>query len=190
MTAVYEWFDADDRLLYVGISEHVARRAGEHEQVKQWWADVARSRVTHYSTRAEAQEVERVLIRHLKPLYNIVHNERRVQRAVLSESSHLREYDDEARVNMSEQTSRCLSFLRSYSTQTQANGGDPGPALWGRSPVAVRKALAAAVGEYFSLPSVKEALRVLRRETGKEGLRNREAMPGGDWVFGSKERPE
>jgi hypothetical protein len=44
---LYRFFDSDDRLLYVGMSMHAARRASQHRHDKAWWPDVARMEVEH-----------------------------------------------------------------------------------------------------------------------------------------------
>lgn len=70
-TDIYRLYDADDLLLYVGVSLTVAQRLGSHRQTKAWWGDVVRITVEHAATRTEALELEADLIRDLKPLHNI-----------------------------------------------------------------------------------------------------------------------
>lgn len=68
---LYRFYDADERLLYVGISLHAAHRASEHRGDKAWWGDVARMDVEHLADRAEALKAERRAIRNERPVYNI-----------------------------------------------------------------------------------------------------------------------
>jgi hypothetical protein len=77
LTTLYRFYDADDRLLYIGISEKGPERWKAHRKDKPWWTDVARSTTEHYETRAEALEAERAAIIAEKPLHNVVHNRRR-----------------------------------------------------------------------------------------------------------------
>ena len=166
MTAVYEWYDAGDHLLYIGISENVMRRSGEHEQNKQWWDQVTKAKVTHYPTREEAIEVERILIRHLQPLFNVTHKERQAHRPVSSQPR--RHVDDEdgrqASVeNMYEQARDCMFILKdapSVSTMT------------------VNTALEYLKGQGFVTRRsiVARALASLKRGQTK-------AIPGGEWIF-------
>lgn len=74
-TDLYRFYDAYDRLLYVGISLHAAQRASEHRGDKSWWPDVERMHVTHLDVdRAEAHQIERQAILDDKPIHNITHN--------------------------------------------------------------------------------------------------------------------
>lgn len=73
-TTLYRFYDADDVLLYVGISEKGPERWSAHRKQKPWWTDVARTTTTHYHDRAAALEAERQAIQSERPRYNIVHN--------------------------------------------------------------------------------------------------------------------
>jgi len=70
-TAVYRFFDAEDRLLYVGITCNLGSRFQDHERRAQWWLDQRSVQVVWRDTRAEAAEEERIAILGEKPLYNI-----------------------------------------------------------------------------------------------------------------------
>jgi len=76
---LYRFYDADDRLLYVGISLNAAQRASQHKAEKSWWSDVRRMEVTPLgvTTRFDAEQVERSAIEDERPLHNIVHNSNR-----------------------------------------------------------------------------------------------------------------
>lgn len=78
---LYRFYDADDRLLYVGISLNAAQRASQHKVEKPWWDDVRRMDVEHLGlmTRSEAEMVERGVIVDERPLHNIAHNTHRNQ---------------------------------------------------------------------------------------------------------------
>jgi len=80
---LYRFFDADDRLLYVGISLHAAHRASEHGD-KPWWPDVERMNVEHLeaSNRREAEVFEREVIIAEKPVHNVVWNQQPVSKPV------------------------------------------------------------------------------------------------------------
>jgi transcriptional regulator with XRE-family HTH domain len=70
-TALYRFFDADDRLLYVGITDDIHRRWKHHAAVKTWWGDVARQTVEWHDSRPVAEAAERKAISQEKPVYNI-----------------------------------------------------------------------------------------------------------------------
>jgi len=69
-TALYRFFNADERLLYIGISGDPAYRWGQHRTDKPWAGEVAMRVVEWLPTRAEAEAAELVAIRAERPLYN------------------------------------------------------------------------------------------------------------------------
>ena len=73
-TDLYRYFDAEGRLLYVGISFSAIARAAQHREDKGWWQDVARMHVEHLPTRSEAVAAERQAIQSEQPLHNVMHN--------------------------------------------------------------------------------------------------------------------
>lgn len=72
---LYRFWDAHDVLLYVGISVDSPTRIANHMRDKPWWGDVETIKFTKYPNRKAALEAEAEMIRTLKPLYNVVHNE-------------------------------------------------------------------------------------------------------------------
>jgi len=70
---LYRMFDADDALLYVGVSMNVAQRFAAHRSDKQWWGDIARITLSHFATRREVLVAEATAIREERPLYNVQH---------------------------------------------------------------------------------------------------------------------
>lgn len=80
-TDLYRFFDANDRLLYVGISFSAVARASQHRSEKDWWPDVARMEVEHLQTRSAALAAESAAIRTEKPLHNVALNGKPAQKA-------------------------------------------------------------------------------------------------------------
>lgn len=78
-TTLYRFYDAEWRLLYVGISWNPRERFGQHEDGKPWWQYVAFVRVDHYSTREAATHAERDTIREERPPFNTVAQNRYVR---------------------------------------------------------------------------------------------------------------
>lgn len=74
-TDLYRFFDADDRLLYVGISFSAITRAAQHRTTANWWPDMVMMTVERFDTRQDALEAEREAIRTERPAYNIVHSD-------------------------------------------------------------------------------------------------------------------
>jgi predicted GIY-YIG superfamily endonuclease len=72
---LYRFWDAQDVLLYVGISVDSASRIANHMRDQPWWPDVETIKFTTFPNRKAALEAEAEMIRTLKPLYNVVHNE-------------------------------------------------------------------------------------------------------------------
>lgn len=69
-TALYRFYDADDRLLYVGVSDNLAARFKFHRQT-QWWSAVARKTIAWYGTRNKAFAAEDWAIKTECPLHNL-----------------------------------------------------------------------------------------------------------------------
>ncbi|MEU5097594.1 GIY-YIG nuclease family protein [Streptomyces sp. NPDC020996] len=81
-TALYRCFDADEDLLYVGITKDPAQRWEQHRN-KPRWRDVAVRVVEWYDNRAAAESAERKAIQNEGPRYNVQHNRRPAAPAVL-----------------------------------------------------------------------------------------------------------
>jgi hypothetical protein len=69
-TTLYRYYDAQQRLLYVGITCRGAKRAAEHAKTQPWWPRQVWMRSEHFDTWAEAEEAERVAIKAEKPECN------------------------------------------------------------------------------------------------------------------------
>lgn len=74
-TALYRFFDANDQLLYVGITHNTTARFGQHAKNKAitWWPDVARQEVAWLDSRELAADAEIVAIKTEGPLHNLSH---------------------------------------------------------------------------------------------------------------------
>lgn len=71
-TCVYRLYDADNRLLYIGMSRDPKRRWAQHQaQRKPWWPDVVSRQVVWFPTRVIAEVVEREAIKEEHPLHNV-----------------------------------------------------------------------------------------------------------------------
>lgn len=74
-TALYRLYDAEDRLLYIGITDSPRRRWAQHaaKQADAWWPDVARKSVEWFASRTDAEAAEMRAIEQEGPPYNSHH---------------------------------------------------------------------------------------------------------------------
>jgi len=71
---MYRLWSADDRLLYIGITDRGKTREREHARSKSWWPEVHHVTYQRVHTRAELRFLEAEAIRRERPKYNIQHN--------------------------------------------------------------------------------------------------------------------
>ena len=71
---LYRFYDEDDTLLYIGITNDPERRLYQHTAQKPWADDIARTEYAVFANKTEATAAEAALIKQLSPLHNIVHN--------------------------------------------------------------------------------------------------------------------
>ena len=70
-TALYRFYDPGGVLLYVGITDDVARRLRQHARNKAWFAQVQYQAVTWYGSEWSARQAEKQAIHREAPRYNI-----------------------------------------------------------------------------------------------------------------------
>lgn len=70
MAEVYRYFDADDRLLYVGVSANSVARMIGHRSAAEWWPLATRIAIERFETREQALEAEYEAIVNERPLHN------------------------------------------------------------------------------------------------------------------------
>lgn len=73
-TSVYLYRDADETLIYVGVTSRGIKRNREHDRTKEWWPFVATQEVEHHADRRSALARERELIETFAPPFNTTHN--------------------------------------------------------------------------------------------------------------------
>jgi len=75
--AVYAAADQHGETLYVGQTNDLRRRLGEHRRRSLWWKRAARVEVVGaYADRADALDCEHFVIKACHPKYNLVHGHR------------------------------------------------------------------------------------------------------------------
>jgi predicted GIY-YIG superfamily endonuclease len=75
-TFVYRLFDAEGALIYIGMSDDVARRVHDHALRKPWGSTIARCEKSLYPTRQEAARAECSAIYSEQPFFNVNHTGR------------------------------------------------------------------------------------------------------------------
>lgn len=68
--ALYRFFDARDRLLYIGITEILDTRLASHRRRSPWRSEIARHTVEWHSSRRAASDAEVAAIRTERPIHN------------------------------------------------------------------------------------------------------------------------
>lgn len=74
-TALYRYWDADEVLLYIGITGDLSKRETTHIRSSEWMQLAARSAVERYPTRKEARRVELAAIEDERPIFNVEGND-------------------------------------------------------------------------------------------------------------------
>lgn len=73
---LYRFFDAEDNLLYIGITNSPLTRFSSHQADKSWFRRVVRSTMVQFATRAElaAAEIAAIQSEKPKPKYNVAYS--------------------------------------------------------------------------------------------------------------------
>jgi predicted GIY-YIG superfamily endonuclease len=69
-TALYRLYDADGRLLYIGITNDPNRRWAQHARSSRWWPKVVTKKIEWLQSRSASLAAEKVEIERLNPPYN------------------------------------------------------------------------------------------------------------------------
>lgn len=130
---MYRFYDKDDVLLYVGITDDAVRRYRSHALDKAWFSRAVRSTMEHFETRGALVEAEVRAIQTEHPKYNQAHtvvplpdkigaNGRRRQ-TYRSDASRFPKPDDIARDDKTtdEERERRLDQLEAVVRTTLAN---------------------------------------------------------------------
>ena len=74
VNALYRIFDADDELLYVGITNNPRGRAMDHVRLKPWARRISYITFEHFRSRDELVAAERKAVAGECPTFNVAHN--------------------------------------------------------------------------------------------------------------------
>ena len=114
-TALYRHFDADGRLLYVGISDALSARDQQHRAVAPWHSQIVRTETQWLNSRDHAVALERVAIQYEKPLHNLANT-----RALLPSKAQGREA---ALVDLIEAAASAMNLAPSTLGEKLGQGG-------------------------------------------------------------------
>lgn len=118
--AVYRFFDADARLLYVGLTSNPGKRTQQHRYTKPWWCEVSTMTVETHEDAREGARAERWAIQTEDPKYNVAHHPTRgtvAPRVVVTSES--------GRVVGSAEIASMLGVCRQRVQQLTVNKGFP-----------------------------------------------------------------
>lgn len=73
---LYKMFNSNNEALYIGIANDSDRRIYGHKTSAKWFSFVSRIDVLKYENRSDAAMDEKILIRRLRPVYNVHHNKK------------------------------------------------------------------------------------------------------------------
>jgi predicted GIY-YIG superfamily endonuclease len=76
-TTLYRLFNAENELLYVGISASAISRFQQHQVEKDWWTSITATVLEHFDTRTQALAAEQMAIQTEGPKFNVHHNRNR-----------------------------------------------------------------------------------------------------------------
>lgn len=71
---LYRYFDADDRLLYIGISSNYQARAVAHSKNSVWESQAVRVELERFPDRESVLAAEKRAIQTERPIHNKIHN--------------------------------------------------------------------------------------------------------------------
>lgn len=88
MTELYRHFDAQDNLLYVGISLSTVSRLSQHKDHSHWFKEISKVTIQRFPTREEALKAEVQAVFSENPKCNI--NLRKTEKAIKKENDKYR----------------------------------------------------------------------------------------------------
>ncbi|MBS7790250.1 hypothetical protein KTR66_09600 [Roseococcus sp. SDR] len=134
-TDLYRHYDANGRLLYVGVSLSAVVRLAQHRDLSQWATQIARVDVQKFDTRDQALAAERAAIKSEKPLHNIMHQEAADElpetRGDDAKQEIIRRIVEFAPLYTLSQVARVLS-ISEQAVRTLILAGDLGAVEWSR----------------------------------------------------------
>lgn len=88
-TILYRAYDANDQLLYIGISHQVLARFDQHAHTSEWSDQCSYVILEHYQFRRQALAAEKIAIQNENPKYNQVHKRKQDETRNLSSKTQL-----------------------------------------------------------------------------------------------------
>lgn len=76
VATLYRFYDADENLLYIGVTQRGPARFKEHASSKRWWGQAAIATLEHFASGEDAYIAEAHAIHAERPRYNVVSDRR------------------------------------------------------------------------------------------------------------------
>ena len=89
-TVLYRAYDANDQLLYIGISHQVLARFDQHAHTNEWQHECSYVILEHFPFRRLALAAEKIAIKNENPKYNQIHKRKQDEARNLSAKTQLR----------------------------------------------------------------------------------------------------
>lgn len=74
MNVLYRHYDVEGSLLYIGITNNIAKRTRDHACKSSWFSNVTFIGLEHYRLRKSAVKAEMIAIRSEQPIHNKQHS--------------------------------------------------------------------------------------------------------------------
>ena len=110
-TSLYRHYNAQGKLLYVGISYNALNRLSRHALSSSWYDQIARIDITHFETREAAIEAEKNAIRSENPLFNIEFSLTRTKKTIRPSAPRITDKDVEKYPLVVAEKSRIFYFF-------------------------------------------------------------------------------
>ena len=88
-TNLYRHYDANNNLLYVGISLNAVYRLSQHKNGSAWYSEISKVEIEKFETREDAIKAERKAIKEESPKHNIRHKGYKVEKEHVKKSRKL-----------------------------------------------------------------------------------------------------
>lgn len=90
--SLYRFFDASERLLYIGISSSLLVRLYSHYRTKEWMHEVRNITIENFADRDSLEIAERDAIKKEKPFRNVILNQKKERPLVVEAKQRQRDY--------------------------------------------------------------------------------------------------
>jgi len=109
LNILYRLWNAENKLLYIGISKSAMVRLSEHQQTKEWATEIHNITLEYFDSRELCLLAESKAIKSEKPKYNIAHNQQYPEPQILKED--FKNFNDRSRLTRQEHFERFRGIM-------------------------------------------------------------------------------